>query len=176
MHGVESVAERFRRNEIAELLARYPGLRLVPSGSMTLRVGGTLRFSANSKKTEVIEHGYDIRIEASKKFPERMALAWETGGRIPPDYHKLMNGALCLGSRVRLRLQMGGSPSLLRFVERCVIPYLYGHSYSVKHGPAATFSSRNLPKEDRVRGKPVDQAARMSQLRKSSLTPSQSLL
>ena len=63
-----------------------------------------------------------------------MALAWETGGRIPPDYHKLTNGALCLGSRVGLRLQMGGSPSLLRFVERCVIPYLYGYSYSVKHG------------------------------------------
>jgi hypothetical protein len=130
----ESVAERFRRNEIAELLARYPGLRLVPSGSMALRVEGILRFSANSKKTEVIDDGYDIRIEAPEKFPQRMALAWETGGRIPPDYHKLTNGALCLGSRVRLRLQMGGSPSLLRFVERCVIPYLYGYSYSVKHG------------------------------------------
>ena len=130
----ESVAERFRRNEITELLARYPGLRLVPTESMALRVEGTLRFSANSKKTEVIEDGYDIRLEAPEKFPERMALAWETGGRIPPDYHKLTNGALCLGSRVRLRLQMGGSPSLLRFVERCVIPYLYGYSYSVKHG------------------------------------------
>jgi hypothetical protein len=101
---------------------------------MALRVDGTLRFSANSKKTEVVEDGYDIRIEAPAQFPERMALAWETGGRIPPEYHKLTNGALCLGSRVRLRLQMGGSPSLLRFVERCVIPYLYGYSYSVKHG------------------------------------------
>lgn len=90
----ESVAERFRRNEIAELLARYPGLRLVPSGSMALRVEGTLRFSANSKRTEVIDDGYDIRIEAPEKFPERMALAWETGGRIPPDYHKLTNDAL----------------------------------------------------------------------------------
>lgn len=130
----ESVAERFRRSEIAELLARYPGLRLVPSGSMTLRVEGTLRFCANGTKTEVIEDGYEVRIEAPKTFPERMALAWETGGRIPSDYHKLTNGALCLGSRVRLRLQMGGSPSLLRFVERCVIPYLYGYSYSVKYG------------------------------------------
>src|SRR5207249_10376404 len=25
-------------------------------------------------------------------------------------------------------------PSLLRFVERCVVPYLYGYSYWVKHG------------------------------------------
>ena len=131
---IESVAERFRRTEIAELLVRYPGLRLVPSGSMDLHVEGTLRFSANSKKTEVIEDSYNIRIEAPATFPERMALAWETGGRISPGYHKLTNGALCLGSRVGLQLQMGGSPSLLRFVERCVIPYLYGYSYSVKHG------------------------------------------
>jgi hypothetical protein len=130
----ESVVERFRRSEIAELLARYPGLRLVPSGSMTLRVEGTLTFSASGKKTEVIDDGYDVRLEAPENFPDRMALAWETGGRIPPDYHKLTNGALCLGSRVGLRLQMGGSLSLLRFVERCVIPYLYGYSYSVKHG------------------------------------------
>jgi hypothetical protein len=93
-----------------------------------------LRFCANGTKTEVIEDGYDVRIEAPETFPERMALAWETGGRIRSDYHKLTNGALCLGSRVRLRLQMGGSPSLLRFVERCVIPYLYGYSYSVKYG------------------------------------------
>jgi hypothetical protein len=101
---------------------------------MTLRVEGTLRFRANGKKTEVIEDAYEVRIEAPEDFPERMALSWETGGRIPPDYHKLTNGALCLGSRVGLRLQMASSPSLLRYVERCVIPYLYGYSYSVKHG------------------------------------------
>lgn len=37
-------------------------------------------------------------------------------------------------ARVALRLKMGGSPSLLRFVERCLIPYLYGYSYALKHG------------------------------------------
>jgi hypothetical protein len=130
----ETVAARFRKSEIATLLARYPGLRLVPSGSMALCVEGALRFCANGKKTEVIEDGYDVRIEVPENFPERMALAWEIGGRIPPTYHKLDNGALCLGSRIGLRLQMGKSPSILRFVERCVIPYLYGYSYSVKHG------------------------------------------
>jgi len=101
---------------------------------MALRVEGRLRFCANGKKTEAIEDGYDVRIEAPENFPDRMALAWETAGRIPPTYHKLDNGALCLGSRIGLRLQIGKSPSILRFVERCVIPYLYGYSYSVKHG------------------------------------------
>ena len=131
---IESIAARFRRSEITELLARYPGLRLVPSGSMTLRIEGTLRFCANGKKTEVIEDDYDVCIEAPENLPQQMALVWETGGRIPTTYHRLDNGALCLGSRVGLRLQMGKSSSMLRFVERCLIPYLYGYSYSVKHG------------------------------------------
>jgi hypothetical protein len=130
----ETVAERFRKSEIPALLARYSGLRLVPSGSMGLRVEGMLKFCANGKTTEAIEDGYDVRLEVPDVFPERMALVWETGGRIPPTYHKLDNGALCLGSRVGLRLQMGRSPSILRFVERCIIPYLYGYSYFVKHG------------------------------------------
>jgi hypothetical protein len=60
--------------------------------------------------------------------------AWETGGRIPETHHKLDNAALCLGSRIRLRLQTAGSPSVLRFVERCVIPYLYGYSHFSKTG------------------------------------------
>jgi hypothetical protein len=130
----KSVAERVRQSEITELLERYPDLRLVPTGSTTVRIEGTLRFSASSKRTEVIEDAYEVRIEAPEDFPTQMALAWEIGGRIPSDYHKLTNGALCLGSRVGLRLQMRGSPSLLRFVERCLVPYLYGYSYFVKHG------------------------------------------
>lgn len=47
---------------------------------------------------------------------------------------KLHNGALCLGSPTRLRLILLESPSLLHFVERCVVPYLYGYSYFEKHG------------------------------------------
>jgi hypothetical protein len=48
--------------------------------------------------------------------------------RIPRDFHKLDSGHLCLGSPTRLRLIPAESSSLLSFVERCVIPYLYGYS------------------------------------------------
>lgn len=130
----ESVADRFRRSEIETVIARYPGLRLIPSAAMAVRIEGELRFCANGKTTEVIEDTYELRIEVPPTFPERMALAWETGGRIRPDYHRLDNGALCLGSRIGLRLQMGRSASILRFIERSVVPYLYGYSYFEKHG------------------------------------------
>jgi hypothetical protein len=130
----ESAAERFRRSQIAELLARYHGLHLFPSVGMTTRIAGTLTFRAEGRTTQSIEDSYDVRIEVPHEFPDRMALAWETGGKIPATYHKLDNAALCLGSRVRMRLQTAGSPSVLRFVERCVIPYLYGYSHFVKTG------------------------------------------
>jgi hypothetical protein len=116
------------------LLARYGGLRVLPSVAMTTRIAGTLAFRAEGRTTEPIEDSYEVSIEVPADFPERMALAWETGGRIPATYHKLDNGALCVGSRVRLRLQMGGSSSVLRFVERCLIPYLYGYSHFAKTG------------------------------------------
>jgi hypothetical protein len=130
----ETAADRFRRSEIAELLARYDGLRLLPSVGMTTRVAGTLTFRAEGRTTPPIEDSYEVRIVVPHEFPERMALVWETGGRIPATYHTLDNAALCLGSRVRLRLQTAGSPSVLRFVERCVIPYLYGYSHFLKTG------------------------------------------
>ena len=129
-----TTAERFRRSEIAELLARYDGLRLLPSSGMTMCIAGTLTFRAEGRTTSMIEDSYNVRIEVPDEFPERMAFVWETDGRIPATYHKLDNTALCLGSRVRLRLKMAGSSSVLRFVERCVIPYLYGHSHFSKTG------------------------------------------
>jgi hypothetical protein len=130
----ESAVERFRRSEVGVLLARYDGLRLLPSSGMTTRIAGTLTFRAEGRKSPPIEDSYDVRIEVPHEFPDRMALAWETGGTILATYHKLDNGALCLGSRIRLRLQTAGSPSVLRFVERCVIPYLYGYSHFLKTG------------------------------------------
>ena len=130
----ETASERFHRSEIAELLTRYNGLRLLPATRMTTRIAGTLTFRAQGRTCQAIEDSYEVRIEVPLGFPERMALAWETGGRIPATYHKLENAALCLGSRVRLHLQTAGSPSVLRFVERCLIPYLYGYSHYFKTG------------------------------------------
>ena len=130
----ETTSERFRRSEIAELLTRYNGLRLLPATTMTTRIAGTLTFRAQGRNYQAIEDSYEVRIEVPHRFPECMALAWETGGSIPAKYHKLDNAALCLGSRVRLHLQTAGSPSVLRFVERCLTPYLYGYSHYFKTG------------------------------------------
>ena len=125
----ETAAERLSCSEIAELLTRYEGLRLLPAAGPTQCIAGTLTFRAEGRRAPMIEDSFEVRIEVPDQFPESMALVWETAGRIPLSYHHLDNQALCLGSRVRLHLEMAGSPSVLRFVERCLIPYLYGYSH-----------------------------------------------
>ena len=125
----ETAAEQLRRSQIVELITRYEGLRLLPSAGPTQCISGTLTFRAEGCRTPMIEDSFEVRIEVPEQFPESMALVWETAGRIPLSYHHLDNQALCLGSRVRLHLEMEGSPSVLRFVDRCLIPYLYGYSH-----------------------------------------------
>ena len=125
----ETATERLRRSQIVELITRYEGLRLFPSVGPTQCISGTLTFRAEGCRTPMIDDSFEVRIEVPDQFPESMALVWETAGRIPLSYHHLDNQALCLGSRGRLHLEMEGSPSVLRFVERCLIPYLYGYSH-----------------------------------------------
>jgi hypothetical protein len=97
-------------------------------------LAGSLAFVAEPAGKEQLADEYQIEIWIPENFPDAIPTVWETAGRIPPSFHKLDDGSLCLGSQTNLRLILTESSSLLRFVERCVIPYLYGHTYFAKHG------------------------------------------
>jgi len=125
----KSFSQRLVLWGVDELLVKYPGLRLAPAEGKAVKFTGILNFVAEATGKERIGDGYQLELSIPYGFPEQIPLVRETGGRIPPSYHKLDNGALCLGSPTRLRLTLTESPSIIRFVERCLIPYLYGHSY-----------------------------------------------
>ena len=129
----ESLRQRFVRWRIDELLAKYSGLRLMPGPPGWVKLAGGLAFGAEGPSKERIDDEYQIELSIAHGFPERIPSVRETGSRIPRSFHKLDDGTLCLGSPTRLRLILVESPSILRFVERCVIPYLYGHSYFEMH-------------------------------------------
>jgi hypothetical protein len=115
-----------------EDLLLHSGLRLVPTSS-GIRVSGALAFVAEAPGKERISDEYQIELTVSSGFPVRLPCVRESGGRIPPSFHKLHDGSLCLGSPTRLRLILTESRSIARFVERCVVPYLYSYSYFEKH-------------------------------------------
>jgi hypothetical protein len=118
---------------LEELLVRYPGLRFAPSRAGLVELTGCLAFAAQPKNLERIDDEYQLEIAVTEKFPKELPSVRETAGRIPDWFHRLSSGALCLGSPTRLRLIAAESRSLLRFIERAVVPYLYGHSYFEKY-------------------------------------------
>lgn len=132
--ATESARDRFLRWRLEELLVRYPGLRLVAGPSGFVRLAGVLAFAAAATAREEIADEYDIEMDVPDSFPEYLPSVKETRGRIPADFHKLQGGALCLGAPTRLLLIARESGTLTRFVDRCVVPYLYGYSCFEKSG------------------------------------------
>ena len=121
-----------------ELLGKYPGLRLRPAEKGYTTITGSFEFSAQARRQRQVTDSYEISIYVPPDFSRTPPLVQETDGRIPRDYHKLDTGHLCLGSPTRLRLILAETPKLLSFVERCVVPYLYGYSL-VEGGSAPPF-------------------------------------
>jgi len=114
---------------------RQPGLRIVPAAS-DLVLAGRLAFTAQIPDKVQISDCYQIVLRIPETFPRKIPGIFETGGRIPRSYHHLEDGSLCLGSETRLRLMLLEGLSLVTFIERCLIPYLYRFSYLKTHGEA----------------------------------------
>jgi hypothetical protein len=128
--------QRYANLQIEALLEKYGRLRIAASASEDLVLVGPLRFRVRGPNDEVIEDQYEIELRVPPTLPVALPTARETQGRIPTSYHKLEGDLLCLGSPTEIRLRLSLSPTLLTFVEGLVVPYLYGHSFYVKHGRA----------------------------------------
>jgi hypothetical protein len=131
---IESIPDRYRRWGLRELLERYSDLRIVPCPDDTLVLAGALNFRAFGPTKEELADRYDVELRVPPEFPRSNPTARECGGRIQSTFHKLEGDLLCLGAEIEIRMKLTMSPTLLTFVERLVIPYLFGHSYFEKHG------------------------------------------
>jgi hypothetical protein len=114
---------------------RQPGLRIVPAAS-DLVLAGWLAFTAQIRGKLPISDCYQVELRIPETFPRRIPAVFEKGDRIPLSYHHLQDGSLCLGSETRLRLMLCEGLSLVDFIDRCLIPYLYRFSYLAIHGEA----------------------------------------
>ena len=130
----ESIPERYGRWRLGDLLRKYPGLKVVPSRGEELTLAGKLAFRVQGPAGDPLEDSYAVRLCIPVDFPAGFPTAREVGGRIPADFHKLDDGSLCLGAPTEIQLTLTLAPTLITFVERLVIPYLFGYSYFALHG------------------------------------------
>jgi hypothetical protein len=131
---VETVQDRYARWGLGECLTQHPGLYIVPTGAVELRLQGELVVNATGPDGMTIDDAFWVELDVPPDFPKTPANAREVGGRIPQNYHKLKGNRLCLGSPTAIRLELGKSPTLVGFVERLVVPYLFGFAYFERFG------------------------------------------
>ncbi len=112
----------------------YPDMHLQCNAGGSFWIEGKLHF-LGEYSGQVIEDTYTIKVTIPEDYPGTLPTVQETGGRIPKDFHHYTNQSLCLGARFAVRKAFQIEPTLLGFVNRCVLPYLYSYSYKRKHGP-----------------------------------------
>jgi hypothetical protein len=115
---------------IEAFIDAYPLMRHRPSAKGTVRLVGRLEFSAVTEGAPRITDEYRIQVDIANPLDRALPQVFEVGGRIPREggYHVNPDGSLCLGSMLRQRLILGAQPSLVDYVDKCVVPFLYGHS------------------------------------------------
>lgn len=123
---------RFTEESIAELLGEWSRLRRSPVREPGLvSVQGILAYELEPQGLPRIEDAYSVRIDIRVDCDDEVPEVFELDGRIPKDVDEHVNpsGEFCLGSPLAVRLKLGRSPTLVHFVDQCVVPFLYAASW-----------------------------------------------
>ena len=116
----------------------YPSLRWAHQEDCGIEIDGNVNFRAVAEGFEPLEDTYELHICVPRRFPSDLPRVFETGDRIPKNFHTNSDGALCLGSPLRQRILLESNKTLSGFVELLLIPYLYNYSHYLLHGSMPT--------------------------------------
>ena len=124
----------FRPPGEARFLERYPEFARRPAAGRGVRYVGYFERTLTADDLPDLPDAFHLEIEVSPGHPRVVPRAFETAGRIPRSYHKLVGNAFCLSSRLRLAIAVHRTPDLCAFFERFVVPYLYRYAHLEKFG------------------------------------------
>ena len=142
---MEPLINRHLPSEINELQSYHTGLICIKKEGDTIYISGPLEFHRHYEGRESIASHFDVEISIGKYYPMVLPATRETESQIKDSYEHINgDGTLCLGVPVEERLIFDEQPTLLGYVDRLLIPYLYIYRYWEKHG--------TYPFGDRARG------------------------
>ena len=123
-------------SQFEEVQAHYSELEIISDGAYDgLVVVGRIRFLASYASATEITDSYIIRVNVPLYFsPFCPPKAYELAGKIDRFYHHYIDGSLCLGVPVAVKLKLLAHETLLGYIEYLLVPYLYAHSYFLQYG------------------------------------------
>lgn len=125
---------RLKQLGLSQLFERYPDLSIIPSNVRELALAGTIDFRTSHPACGEFTEAFSIEIRVPSSFPGKIPRVFEVGGRIESTFHHIGDQELCLGAELRLLLLTRQHPTLLGFIDHCVLPYLIGYSVYKRTG------------------------------------------
>ena len=113
---------------------RFPNLSLTWREYPGFVVTGTLDFVMNCRGCDIRDQ-YRLEIWILGDYPESVPIVFELDGRVDRSFNHFMSfGNLCLGAPIEVRMKFSRNPTLIRFLEDLVVPYLASWSHLRDHG------------------------------------------
>ena len=94
-----------------------------------MRIEGTLCTRVIGPDDVMLDAQYRVAIEIPHSFPRLLPKAFELDAQIPREFHQFADGSLCLGSPMAQTLAIAAEPTIGRFLDLVLVPYLYAHAY-----------------------------------------------
>jgi len=117
---------------ITDFLLNNSGMSIISLSDTKAILQGTYHLCAHHKKRGDVDFDYGLRIEIPAKFPNEIPIVREISNIIPrdDDHHvnrdkKNYTDSLCLGSRIKILQKISENPTIIGFIEKCVVPFLY---------------------------------------------------
>ncbi|QPJ65378.1 MAG: hypothetical protein G3M78_08230 [Candidatus Nitrohelix vancouverensis] len=119
--------------QFADLKKIYKNLSLISQKENPFAIRGPLGFYVEIGGNS-IKDCFEIEIVIPEDYPESPPKVRELLNRIPKDFHKIQDDFLCLAAPLEVRLKFSKDKSLVGFVEKFVVPYLYSFCCWEKNG------------------------------------------
>jgi len=121
---------------------QYPDLQIKRNSEDGWIVYGTLYYRAINEG-HLIKDKFEIRIEIPPDYPKSTPVVYDEDGRTKGYPHTQNDGKLCLAEPVKEWMIFTENPTLLYYVQKLVIPYLYRFRFIEAHNGEKPWGERS---------------------------------
>jgi len=121
------------QEQMTEVQQEFSGLTLESSHNGCYVIRGVLCFDGEYEdKKAGGDYGIEISIPAN--YPESIPVTNSIDGKIPESFHTYpKDKTLCLGVPLAERMTFAKNPTLMGYIKKLVIPFLFSYSYFKDH-------------------------------------------
>jgi len=121
------------QEQMAEVQQEFSGLTLESSNNGCHLVKGILRFDGEYEDKKA-GGDYGVEITIPHNYPKSVPVTRSIDGKIPESFHTHpKDKTLCLGVPLAERMTFAKNPTLMGYIKKLVIPFLFSYSYLMDH-------------------------------------------